>query len=147
MTMSSYLPDLGPITQPQLPDHLRFWEYCAQRELRFQCCASCGRWRHPPAPVCPQCGSGETEWKLAPQSAELFSYTVVHHAATAALRAHVPYKIAIVAFHGLEDIRVVSNIIDVRGEELRIGMPLRIVWQEQAPGRVLPLFERAGATR
>lgn len=144
MTMASYLPDLGPITEPQLPDHYRFWEYCAQRELRFQCCSSCRRWRHPPAPVCPHCGSPDTEWKLAPLHAELFSFTVVHHAATPALRAHVPYNIAIVAFPELQDIRIVSNVIDVPREALRIGMPLRLVWQEQAPGRVLPLFARAG---
>ncbi|MEJ6022675.1 Zn-ribbon domain-containing OB-fold protein [Ramlibacter sp. PS4R-6] len=146
MTMTSYLPDLGPITAPQLPDHFAFWDYCAKRELRFQCCSACGQWRHPPAPVCPHCGSAAVEWKLAPSRAELFSYTVVHHASTPALRGHVPYNIAIVAFPDLVDIRIVSNVLDVPPQELRIGMPLQLVWQEQAPGRVLPLFVRAKAT-
>lgn len=145
MTMSSYLPDLGAIAAPQLTEHLRFWAYCAQRELRFQCCEACGRWRHPPAPVCPQCASPAAEWKLAPPRAQLFSYTVVHHAPAPALRDYVPYNIAIVDFPDLIDIRIVSNVIDVPPAELRIGMPLRLVWQEQAPGRVLPLFARGEA--
>jgi uncharacterized OB-fold protein len=145
MTMQSYLPDLGGIAAPQLPEHVRFWEFCARRELRFQRCGACKRWRHPPAPVCPHCGSPECTWELAPPRAELFSYTVVHHASTPALRDHVPYNVAIVAFPDLIDIRIVSNVIDARPDQLRIGMSLKLVWQEQAPGRMLPLFVHDGA--
>lgn len=143
--MTSYLPDLGPITAPQLSEHFSFWEYCAKRELRFQCCSTCGRYRHPPAPVCPHCASPAVTWELAPPRAELFSYTVVHHASSPVLRGHVPYNIAIVAFPDLVDIRIVSNVLDAAPQDLRIGMPLQLVWQEQAPGRVLPLFVPAGA--
>ena len=96
--------------------------------------------------MCPVCVSSQSRWDLAPDDAELFSYTVVHHAPHPALKEAVPYNVAIVAFPSIGWIRIVSNIIDVPGEELRIGMPLRLVWQEQAPGRVLPLFERAEAT-
>jgi uncharacterized OB-fold protein len=140
MTMPNYLPDLGPIAAPQLPEHLSFWEYCAKRELRFQCCNDCALWRHPPAPNCPHCGSVVVTWKIAPSRAELFSYTVVYHASTPVLREHVPYNIAIVSFPDLGDIRIVSNVLDKAPKDLRIGMPLKLVWQEQAPGRVVPLF-------
>lgn len=140
MTMPNYLPDLGPIVAPQLPEHLTFWEYCAKRELRFQCCNECAQWRHPPAPNCPHCGSVGVTWKTAPTRAELFSYTVIYHASTPVLREHVPYNIAIVSFPDLGDIRIVSNVLDTAPKDLRIGMPLKLVWQEQAPGRVVPLF-------
>lgn len=148
MTMTSktsYLPDLGAIAAPQLPEHVRFWEFCARRELRLQRCAACTRWRHPPAPRCPHCGSPESTWELAPARAELFSYTIVHHASTPALRDRVPYNVAIVAFPELVDMRIVSNVIDVPPHELSIGMALQLTWQEQAPGRVLPLFIRKEA--
>lgn len=145
MTMPNYLPDLGTITAPQLPEHISFWENCAKRELRFQCCSECERWRHPPAPVCPHCGSAGATWKLAPPRAELFSYTVVHHAPTPALRGYVPYNIAIVAFTDLIDIRIVSNVLNILPQDLCIGMPLQLVWQDQGPGRVVPLFVREGA--
>ena len=148
MTMTSttsYLPDLGAIAAPQLPEHVRFWAFCARRELRFQRCAGCARWRHPPAPLCPHCSSPELTWEPAPARAELFSYTVVHHASSPALRDRVPYNVAIVAFPELIDIRIISNVIDVPPDQLSIGMPLELAWQEQAPGRVLPLFVRARA--
>jgi uncharacterized OB-fold protein len=94
--------------------------------------------------MCPRCGSADVRWDLAPARAELFSYTVVHHAPTPALHVAVPYNIAIVAFDGLGDVRLVSNVIDAARAELRIGMPLALVWQEQADGTVLPLFRKAG---
>jgi len=140
MTMHNYLPDLGPIMAPQLPEHLIFWEYCAKRELRFQCCIECTQWRHPPAPICPHCGSMKVKWKIAPTRAELFSYTVVHHASSPLLCEHVPYNIAIVSFPDLGDIRIVSNVLNIAPKDLQIGMPLKLVWQEQAPERVVPLF-------
>ena len=29
-----------------------FYEFCKQRELRFQRCEDCGKWRHVPRPMC-----------------------------------------------------------------------------------------------
>jgi uncharacterized OB-fold protein len=140
-----YLPPLG-IGRPQLPEHVAFWDHCSRRELRFQRCTSCSAVRHPSAPICPRCASSDVAWDLAPARAELFSYTVVHHAPTPALRASVPYNIAIVAFDGLDDVRLVSNVIDAAPDELRIGMPLALVWQERADGTVLPLFRKGEPT-
>lgn len=140
-----YLPPLD-IAQPYLPEHQAFWAHCQRRELRFQRCDSCEAWRHPPAPVCPECGSAACRWDLAPQRAELFSYTVVHHPSAPALRQTVPYNVAIVAFPELGDIRVVSNVIDAAPGEMRIGMPLQLVWQDNGAGTLLPLFRKEAAT-
>jgi uncharacterized OB-fold protein len=79
-------------------------------------------------------------WKIAPTRAELFSYTVVHHASSPLLCEHVPHNIAIVSFPDLGDIRIVSNLLDIAPKDLQIGMPPKLVWQEQAPERVVPLF-------
>ncbi|RYH70988.1 MAG: hypothetical protein EON54_00815 [Alcaligenaceae bacterium] len=67
----------------------------------------------------------------------------VHHPSTPALRDYVPYNVAVVAFPDLGDIRIVSNLIEVAREDIPIGMPLRLVWQDQPPGRVLPMFVRS----
>ncbi len=139
--MSPYLPPLD-IGRPTLVEHLAFWRHCAQGELRFQRCDGCAVWRHPPSPLCPRCGSTQARWALASNDAELFSYTVVHHAASAALQHAVPYNIAIVAFPSLGMLRLVSNVIDATPEQLRIGMALELVWQRVDAGRQLPLFKR-----
>ena len=141
---TSYLPALD-IADVHLPAHREFWAHCQKMELRFQRCCACDTWRHPPSPVCASCHSDLYRWEVAPDTAELFSYTVVHHAASAAFRQHVPYNIAIVSFIGLQDIRIVSNVVDAAPEELVIGTPLRLVWQQDGAGRTLPRFERRNA--
>ncbi len=139
--MATYLPQLD-IGHPYLVEHLACWEHCARGELRFQRCDACQAWRHPPAPLCGVCRSPRARWELAPGAAELFSYTVVHHAASAALQQAVPYNIAIVAFPLLDGLRLVSNVIDAAPDELRIGMPLDLVWQHSDDARQLPLFRK-----
>lgn len=136
-----YLPVLD-VGHPYLVEHLEFWRLCNRGELRFQRCADCSTWRHPPSPLCPACRSSQVRWDLVPDRAELFSYTVVHHAASPALKASVPYNVAIVAFESLGDLRLVSNVIDAAPDELRIGMPLRLIWQRVAAERQLPLFRK-----
>ena len=142
MTTSTYLPLLH-IGRPHLVEHLAFWRHCANRELRFQRCDNCGAWRHPPGPLCAACRSPRSRWDLAADDAELFSYTIVHHAATAALKQAVPYNVAIVAFPSLGHLRIVSNVIDAAPHELRIGMPLELAWQQAEKERQLPVFRKA----
>lgn len=141
---TTYLPRLD-IAPPTLVEHIEFWRYCNQGELRFQRCADCGGWQHPPSPVCANCRSSALRWEPVPvREPHLFSYTVVHHAASPALKDCVPYNIAIVAFEGMGDLRLVSNVIDAAPDEMRIGMPLELVWQMDA-GRQLPLFRKRAA--
>ena len=139
-----YLPEFR-IGRPHLAPHNTFWSYCARGELRFQHCVECGAFRHPPSPVCPGCRSPQSRWDLAPDDAELFSYTVVHHAPHSSLKETVPYNVAIVAFPSIGYVRIVSNIIDAAPAELEIGMPLVLTWQAWAAGAQLPLFRKRPA--
>jgi uncharacterized OB-fold protein len=134
--MKRYLP-----TPPPQATHeaAQFWEWCRKRELRFQRCVSCHRARHPPAPFCPYCRSGASDWVAPGVDARLFSFTVVHHAVSERLRPYVPYNIAIVEFADL-GVRLVSNVIDLPPERLAIGMSLKQVWQDSEDGAPLPLF-------
>lgn len=141
---TTYLPWLD-IAPPTLVEHLEFWRHCNNGELRFQRCAECGSWQHPPSPMCASCRSFELRWEPVPVHApSLFSYTVVHHAASPALKDRVPYNVAIVAFEGMGDLRLISNVIDARPDEMRIGMPLELVWQGDGERR-LPLFRKRPA--
>lgn len=135
--MTRYLPTPSP---EATHDAAVFWDWCRKRELRFQRCGACGRYRHPPVPFCPHCQSGAVEWLSASGDVRLFSYTVVHHAVSEKLRAYVPYNIAIVEFLDL-GVRLVSNVIDLPADRLRIGMKLCLVWQESDDGTLLPLFK------
>jgi len=138
--MSYFPPEVsGP--QPTVDDRV-FWEYCQKHELRFQQCASCHRFRHPPGPVCSACRSFEIEWVTAPETGMVFSFTIVHHPAHPAVASMTPYNIAIIDFPDCDHVRLVSNVVDVTPDELHIGMSVSLVWETSSTGIPLPRFKR-----
>jgi uncharacterized OB-fold protein len=140
----SYLPEGTPLPNPG-PDDRPYWEFCAKQELRIQCCTNCCRFRHPPAPFCASCGSGEMEWKQVSGNGSVFSYTVAHYATHPALKSALPYNIVVVMLDDADDVRIISNVVDVEPSEMKIGMPVRLVWEPLADGGCAPRFRRAGA--
>lgn len=137
----TYLPNEIPGPQPTIDDQA-FWDYCQQRELRFQRCTACGRFRHPPAPVCAACRSFDSEWVRAPETGVVFSFTIVHHPAHAAVASITPYNIVIVDFPECGHARLVSNLVDVTPEEVKIGMHIGLVWETAGNGLLIPRFKK-----
>ena len=137
----AYLPDEIPGPEPHVADQ-QFWDYCQQRELRFQRCVSCQRFRHPPTPLCPSCRSFESEWIQAPDTGVVFSFTIVHHPLHPAMKTVVPYNVAIIDFPECDHVRLISNVIDTAPEEMCIGMPVSLVWETAGNGLLVPRFRR-----
>ena len=137
-----YLPDGMPL--PQFgPDDKPYWDYCRQRELRFQTCADCGKFRHPPAPACASCGSFTTKWTQVSGRGTVYSYTVARHPVYRALKQTPPYNIAVIMMEGADDVRIVSNVIDAQPDEIQIGLPVELLWESTSDGGFLPRFRKA----
>lgn len=137
----SYLPDGVPLPQPT-PDDREYWQYIRERELRIQRCADCGRFRHPPMPCCPSCRSEAVAWVPVSGRGEVFSYTIVHYAPHPALKDAVPFNVAVVLLEDAGDVRIVSNVVDVPPDEMRVGLPVSLVWEPAEDGGWLPRFAR-----
>lgn len=141
-TPTLYLP--SDLAAPEASmDERVFWENCARRHLAFQRCGACGHFRHPPAPICPACQSDRIDWTEAPPEGEVYSYTIVHHPQHPAMKACVPYNVALVSFPGLGDVRLISNIVDAVPEQMGIGMKVRLHWEGPVGGTFLPRFRKA----
>ena len=54
------------------------WESIDAGALKLQCCADCGAWRYPPAPVCASCLSEAVEWKPVSGKGTVMSWVVFH---------------------------------------------------------------------
>jgi uncharacterized OB-fold protein len=126
-------------------DDKPFWDYCQAKELRFQRCSACDRFRAPPQPACPHCQSFDCSWVEAKDEAELFSYTVVHYKGHPAIAPALPYNVAVVLFPSFDNVRLISNVVGVGNDALRIGMKLQLVWEEAGNGIPLPRFTPAEA--
>lgn len=138
----SYLPEATPMGFPG-PDEAPFWAACEAGELRVQRCTACGRHRHPPGPTCPACRSEAHDWHRVPGTGAVFTYTIVHQAAHPALRASLPYNVAVVLLDDTDDVRLVSNVVDVAPEDMAIGLRVAVVWEAAGEGRTIPRFRRA----
>ena len=132
------------LSKPLPPEeelHGEFYAFCGKHELRFQCCSECSAWRHMPRECCAQCGSFEWSWKASSGKGALFSWTVVHRALHPAFEEDVPYAIAVVELE--EGVRLATRLEDVSLDNLSLGLPLRVDFEDVAPGIALHFFRTA----
>lgn len=137
----SYLPDALPLPEPN-PDDKPFWDHCRQRQLRIQRCGDCHRFRHPPVPLCPKCGSPAIVWAPVSGHGTVFTYTIIHHPTHPALKGFGPYNVAIVLLDDADDVRLVSNVVDAAPDEMRVGLPVTLAWEATRDGGFLPRFRK-----
>jgi uncharacterized OB-fold protein len=116
-----------------------FWDGCARHQLLIQRCAACGRFRHPPGPACPGCGSRETRWIEVSGRGRVFSWVVVRHPVPLDVyRTDVPYVVALIDLH--EGVRMVSNIVGCDPDSIIVDMAVSVCFVPYGPEHVLPQF-------
>lgn len=135
----------GPVPAPVIsPDTAFFWDGMIQGELRIQQCGDCGALRHPPGPMCTACGSpGDPQGQrhvVAAGTGEVFSYVVHHHPPVPGKQ--LPLVIALVQLD--EGVRVLAEMPGVRGDQVRIGMPVQIQYLRVDDELTLPAWRPAG---
>lgn len=119
-------------------DNRHFWTGGAEGKLQFLYCPQCNYYLHPPGPVCPHCY--ERSLVVKPVSGEgiIATFTINYQPWVPAIE--VPYSVAIIDLKEQEGLRLTSNIINCELDEVRIGMPVRVVFQ-QVEDVHIPLFE------
>jgi uncharacterized OB-fold protein len=121
------------------PDTQFFWDAAKEHRLLIQRCAGCGTLRHPPRPMCPRCNSLEWDTVTASGRGTLSSFVMPQHPRYPWFE--YPYVVALVELE--EGTRLVTNIVGASPEDLSIGMPLELCFEEFDDGLVLPQFRPA----
>jgi uncharacterized OB-fold protein len=135
-----YFPDGMP---PPLADAitLPWWQAAAEHRLVVQRCTFCGHTRLPPAPLCPECRSEDSDWKEVPGRGEVYTYTVVHRPIAAG--QELPFVIAVIALEDAGGVRIISNLVDVNLDEVEIGLPVQLAWEDMSADLAIPRFRPA----
>src|SRR5207248_7035731 len=115
-------------------------------ELLMQKCSSCGRLRFPPRPMCPRCQSLDDEWVPMSGRGTVWSFVVPHPPLLPAFAKLAPYNVVVVALDEDPGLRLVGNLVaspegpinEIDPEIIRIGMPVRVVFQPAGEDIVLP---------
>jgi uncharacterized OB-fold protein len=113
-----------------------FWTSGADGSLRVLRCSACGYFLHPPTPLCPRCHSRDLAPEVVSGRAEVHSFTVNHQPWDG---VGDTYVIALVTLAEQDDLRLTTNLIEIEPGEVRIGMPVEVVFEDHDPV-FLPLF-------
>jgi len=115
-----------------------FWEASARGDLILQCCSETGKCFFPPAPVSPFTGRPDWQWVKASGLGELWSYVVFHQGYLDGMKDELPYPVAMVKL--AEGPFLLTNLIGVAPEQVKIGMKLSVRFPGGPEGFVLPQF-------
>ncbi|MFC4464837.1 bifunctional MaoC family dehydratase N-terminal/OB-fold nucleic acid binding domain-containing protein [Streptomyces xiangluensis] len=139
--------EASTVSRPRRPrpvvnrDNAGFWEGVARHRLLIQRCDGCKTLRFPWLPGCNACGS--LEWDTVEASGEgiVYSYVVMHHPPFPAFDA--PHAVGLIEL--AEGVRMISNVVGVPHDEVRIGMPVRLEYERADEELELPVFRAVGA--
>lgn len=128
-------PKPSPATEP-------FWAATSEHMFLLQRCADCGAAQFYPKVTCTSCGSENLGWEEASGKGTLHTYTVARRATHPAFEGAGPYVVAVVEL--AEGPRVTTNIVECDLDDIRVDMPVELIWDEPGDdGICLPLFRPA----
>lgn len=119
-----------------------FYAFCKARELRFQRCTDCSAWRHVPRERCGECGSSRWSWERSGGHGRIFTWVVATRPMHPAFASGPPVAPVVVEMD--EGVRLVSNVLDCPPEQLAVGMPVEVVFEDVTTDVTLPFFRRPG---
>ncbi len=121
-------------------DNLFFWEAARDGRLVAQRCGSCGLLRHPPRTACPACQSLDIEIAGLSGDGEVYSYSLLWHPRS----PRFSYPVIAVLVDLAEGVRLVSNLVGVQPDEVRIGLPVTVEFEPCEGELAVPVFRPRG---
>lgn len=121
-------------------DTRQFWEACRRHELSVQRCRDCGGYEWPPS-LCNSCGSANMEWAQVSGDGTVFSFVVFRKLYHPGFADEIPYNVAIIEL--AEGPLLQSNIVDCPNDEIQVGMPVSVTYEDISEEFTLHRFRRS----
>jgi uncharacterized OB-fold protein len=133
---------VGPGKPLPLPDETSraYWEGAREHELRILRCEDCQWFIHYPEPACPRCQSSRVVPVRVSGRGLVYSYTVTHHKGAPGFQNDVPFVVALVELEEQAGLRIIANIRGYTPADVRIGMPVEVIFEDAGSGITLPQF-------
>jgi uncharacterized OB-fold protein len=130
---------------PLVDDDSRvYWEGARRHELLILRCRACGFYVHYPRRPCPRCGSGEMEPARLSGRGVIHSYTVTHHPGAPGFEQAIPFAVVLVELEEQVGLRLIANVVNAPPGDVRIGLPVEIVFEDVTPDLTLPQVRIVG---
>jgi uncharacterized OB-fold protein len=132
---------------PPIDDDTRaWWEGLHRGVLLLQHCRGCGHVQVHQRAMCGRCLGGDLEHRPASGEGTIYSFSTVYRPPSPEFKDDVPYTVVLVEV--AEGPRMLSTLVDTPPETVRIGQPVRIVYDRVTEAITLPRFRplASGAT-
>jgi uncharacterized OB-fold protein len=127
-----------PIVQPESQ---AYWDGARQGRLVLQRCRACAAWVHPPRFSCPSCLSGQLAAAEATGHGTVFAWSVMHQRGVPGFDEQIPYAVVLIELAEQPGLLAVGQVVDCAPEELRVGMPVNVCFEERGD-IVVPQWRR-----
>ena len=116
-----------------------FWTGGEQGELRISCCNDCGKFFHPPRPVCRHCLSDDVTPKAVSGTGVVDTYTINHQKWHP--KMEVPFVVARVELDDAPGVYLTTNIVGCDVNDVEFGDKVKVTFEQQ-DDVFIPLFEK-----
>ncbi len=125
------LPEITPESRP-------YWDGCRRHELLVQRCRDCGAFQHYPRGVCARCWGDNLEWRQSSGRGKVYTFTATYRTQARGFKEEVPYILALVELE--EGVQVLTNLVGCAPEDVRIGMPVVVTFEDVNNQVSIPRF-------
>lgn len=120
----------------------RFWDGCREGQLLIPQCQTCQHLFFYPRVLCPRCGSTDLGWVPSTGRGTVYTHTTIRMSFWGdAFADDVPYNVSYIELD--EGVRIVSNVVGVPPDEVRVGMPVQVEFVAREDYQI-PIFRPVG---
>src|SRR5262245_63427792 len=130
---------LPPLPEPDETSR-PFWEAAREGRLVIQRCAACRRYHHPPAVICPDCGSSNLRFEPVSGRGTIYSYSIMYDRRVLGFEDRVPYVTLVVELAEQPLLMLVTNLVGAGPTDVKIGLPVEVTFEKITDEVTLPQF-------
>jgi len=124
---------------PPIDDDTRaWWDGLHRGVLLLQHCRACGHVQVYQRAMCGCCLGGDLEHREASGEGTIYSFSTVYRPPSAEFKDDVPYTVVLVELS--EGPRMLSTLVDMAPDAVRIGQRVQIVYDRVTEAITLPRF-------
>jgi uncharacterized OB-fold protein len=120
-----------------------FWDAAREHRLVIQRCTACGYYNHPPVPLCDDCSSPDLAFTEVSGKGTVYTYSLMHQKNIQGFEEDIPYMTALVELDEQPNLLLMTNLPGAKPDEIKIGQPVEVEFQQFTDDIVLPQFRLA----
>ncbi len=129
-----------PLPVPDL-DSEPYWKAAREHKLMLPRCRDCGHIEFPPRHYCRNCKSLNLQWTEMSGRGTVYTFSIMRDTLVRGLDP--PYVVARVELDEQPGLQLVSNIVGIPVDQVRIGMPVEVTFEDVTDDISLPQFKPA----